>query len=195
MQHYTYIHKTNDGSVFYVGKGRGRRAWVHSGRNRSQSWRDHTKAHGLQVELCGRWETELEAFEHEKFLIAFFKDMGFVLLNKTNGGGGAGGMKQSKESNALRSAALLGRKRPADVGVKIAERLKGRSRDVIPEIEAKRVAAAIAAKSKPVVCVDTGRVFPSLTEAARELGKSIAPISMALSGKRQTAHGFQWRFA
>lgn len=193
--YYTYIHKTKDGKVFYVGKGQGPRARVHSGKNRSKRWHEMVAARGLRVEICAHWGTEREAYDHERFLIWCFLDMGFELLNQTKGGGGASGMTQSAESNALRSKALTGRKRPPEIGQKIAEKLRGRARPVIKEIEEKRVAAAIAAKAKKVLCVDTGEVFDSLSAAARKIGGSIAPISMALHGRRSTAHGYRWRFA
>lgn len=192
---YTYLHKTAAGEVFYVGKGKDRRAWVHSGRNRSASWHQMVSSRGLQVEILAHWPTEAEAFEHEKFLISCFKDMGSCLLNATNGGGGASGMKQSHQSNALRAAALVGRKRSPEVGQKIAERLRGRQRPVVPEVEARRVAAATAARARKVRCVDTGQVFSSLTEAAKFFGGNAGNICSAASGSKPKAYGCSWEYA
>lgn len=192
---YTYIHMADDGEVFYVGKGKGRRAWVHSGRNRSVRWHEFVKSRGLRVEVCATWPTEVQAYEHEKFLISCLESMGKTLLNVTKGGGGASGMTQSKASNALRSSALIGRKRSPEVGQKIAAALRGRTRPVVANVEARRIAACVAAKAKRVLCVETGEVFDSLSDAARSLHASIAPISMALNGKRETAHGYHWRLA
>jgi hypothetical protein len=192
---YTYIHMADDGEVFYVGKGKGRRAWAHSGRNRSARWHEFVKTRGLKVEVCATWPTEEQAYQHEKFLISCLEGVGKTLLNETKGGGGASGMTQSAKSNALRSAALMGRKRGPEVGQKIGAVLRGRTRAVIPEVEARRISACVAAKAKRVLCVETGEVFDSLSDAARSLNASIAPISMALNGKRDTAHGYHWRLA
>ena len=43
------------------------------------------------------WENESEAFEHEKFLIWCFKDMGIKLANLTDGGEGASGAIRTEE--------------------------------------------------------------------------------------------------
>ena len=51
-------------------------------------------------------------FEHEKVLIACFKDMGYKLANLTDGGQGSSGLKQLDETKQKRSNALKGRKRP-----------------------------------------------------------------------------------
>lgn len=192
---YTYLHKTVDGEVFYVGKGKAHRAWAKSGRNRSAAWHEMVSRRGLIVEICAYWPTEKEAYEHEKVLLACFKDMGAKLLNMTAGGGGASGMKQTLESNALRAAALLGRKRPPEIGQKIAEKLRGRARVVIPEIEARRVAAAIKARARRIRCVDTGQVFASLSDAAKFVSGSPGNICSVANGARAKAYGYVWEYA
>ena len=49
-------------------------------------------------------------------------------------------------------------------------------------------------QSKKVMCVETGVVYPSLSEAARQLGFSQGNISSACNGKRKTAYGFHWKY-
>jgi len=94
---YTYAHYKPDNSVFYIGKGHGRRAWAHD--NRNQHWRNIVAKHGAhKVEVLAHWSTEEEAFVHEKFLIACFRDMGFVLANVTSGGEGPSGYKHTLET-------------------------------------------------------------------------------------------------
>ena len=50
------------------------------------------------------------------------------------------------------------------------------------------------ANSKAVRCVETGRIFNSITEAAKELGIDRAHISDACKGKRSTVGGFHWEY-
>ncbi len=84
---YTYLHlRESDNKPFYIGKGRGRRAWSHTSRNRK--WESTVQKHGLKVEILAEWSVEQEAFEHEKFLISCFRDMGHELSNMTDGGEG-----------------------------------------------------------------------------------------------------------
>ena len=96
---YTYAHFRPDNSVFYIGKGHGRRAW--SDKNRNPHWHHITEKHGdYKVEVLAHWPTEQEAFDHEKFLIWCFRDMGYLMANITDGGDGPTGYKHTKETKA-----------------------------------------------------------------------------------------------
>lgn len=46
--------------------------------------------------------------------------------------------------------------------------------------------------SVPVVCLETGEVYPSTHEASRQTGVHRQNISDCLNGKRQTAGGYHW---
>lgn len=98
----TYSHHKPDGTLFYIGKGSLKRA--HAKDNRNAHWKNIVAKHGYKVEVLAQWPTEVEAFEHEKFLISCFRDMGFTLANITGGGDGLSGHKHSNESKAKMSA-------------------------------------------------------------------------------------------
>jgi hypothetical protein len=99
---YTYAHSAPNGMVFYIGKGHGDRAYSFS--DRSHDWKRAVKtSNGVSVRVLAEWSTEIEAFEHEQFLIACFKDMGYDLVNKTDGGKGVFGYRQSDELKAHKS--------------------------------------------------------------------------------------------
>lgn len=96
---YTYAHYKPDNSVFYIGKGRGRRAWAKD--NRNPHWRHVVAKHGEhKVEVLAQWPTEQEAFEHEKFLIWCFRKMGCSMANITDGGDGPSGYRHTDETKA-----------------------------------------------------------------------------------------------
>ncbi len=48
---------------------------------------------------------------------------------------------------------------------------------------------------KPVRCVETRTVFPTIAEAAKAVGTNSRTISSALNGQSFTAAGFHWEFA
>ena len=99
MKFYTYIHKrADDGVVFYIGKGQGNRH--QDTRSRNRYWRNVVAKHGFTAEILSHWPTEDEAFEHEKLLIECFRDMGYKLVNMTDGGEGPSGMVHSEETRA-----------------------------------------------------------------------------------------------
>lgn len=119
---YTYIHRReSDDKPFYVGKGRGKRAWHQNKRN--SYWRNTVAKHGLKVEICAYWATEEQAFEHEKFLIEHFRDLGMPLVNLTDGGEGTAGYKHgAKRLSYLKNNNPA--KRP-DIKAKISENRRG----------------------------------------------------------------------
>ncbi len=93
---YTYVHfRKDDGKPFYVGKGSGNRHLSKVGR--SVYWKNVVGKHGLDSKIMCAWQYEKDAFEHERFLIQCFRDMGFQLTNLTDGGEGASGAKRTEE--------------------------------------------------------------------------------------------------
>lgn len=104
---YTYAHYKPEGGLFYIGKGKRRRAYAMDGRN--SHWQNIVNKYGRpHVELLAKWDTEQEAFDHEKLLISCFKDMKIVLANKSDGGEGTSGHKFSEQQLKNLSNAHLG---------------------------------------------------------------------------------------
>lgn len=79
---YVYLHRTESGRVFYVGKGQGGRAW--SKKNRNPSWRRTASRQGLVVELLYKDLPEKRALELEIETIAYYGREN--LVNLTDGG-------------------------------------------------------------------------------------------------------------
>lgn len=48
---------------------------------------------------------------------------------------------------------------------------------------------------RPVLCVETGKIYESLTEAAKDVGRCISAIAQVLSGKSHVCAGYHWRYA
>ena len=104
---FTYAHYKPEGGLFYIGKGKRRRAYAMDGRN--SHWQNIVNKYGRPtVKLLARWDTEQEALNHEKLLISCFRDMGYQLANKAEGGTGASGYKFTDEQKKNLALAHIG---------------------------------------------------------------------------------------
>jgi len=113
---FTYAHYKPEGGLFYIGKGKRKRAYAMD--NRNPYWHNIVNKYGRPtVKLLAGWDTEQEAFEHEKLLILCFKDMGYKLANITDGGEGTSGYKHTPEQKEKNRQAKLG-KAPWNKGTK-----------------------------------------------------------------------------
>jgi len=86
MEYYTYAFLREDRTPYYIGKGKGKRAY-----DKKRSFFIPPKE---RIIFLKKNLTEKQAFEHEKYMIFIFgrKNNGSgILLNKTNGGDGASG--------------------------------------------------------------------------------------------------------
>jgi len=91
VDHYVYTHQRADkGSVFYVGKGQGSRAW-HISRRSNKHWHSTAKKHGVIVKIIKDGMTECCALTLEKIIIS---RIGLAnLCNLTLGGEGSTGYR------------------------------------------------------------------------------------------------------
>jgi hypothetical protein len=104
---YTYAHYTPAGKLFYIGKGQRKRCESAAGRN--NSWKEIvSKEGGFKTEILSRFDSEIDCFEHEIFLIDCFRSMGFELCNKAHGGQGSSGWTHTKEWKVSASSKRAG---------------------------------------------------------------------------------------
>lgn len=134
---YTYIWRDAAGTPFYVGKGKGRRA--QNTTRRSEEFKRVHAVGGCTVDIVDWFIHESQAHAFEVELIARYgrRDMGGLLVNKTDGGEGSSGWVPSAETRAKISkansgwvhtptaiakmrAANVGRKHSAETRAKIA---------------------------------------------------------------------------
>lgn len=142
-----YLHARPTGAVFYVGKGRAKRALSLSARNPYHgSIIQKYKKENIIVRFieCSNEET---AFELEKGLIKCFRKMGSRLANITNGGEGTSGLVHSLETKAKIS--LRSRNNQHNLGGKqsqeACEQIRQANKQLIwvhRDLEQKRVVAS-----------------------------------------------------
>ena len=123
MEYYTYAYLREDKSPYYIGKGKGNRAYRRR-KTDIKPPKDKSRILILKQNL-----TEEEAFRHEVYMIAVFgrKDLGTgILHNRTDGGEGLSGLVHSEETKRKVSDANKGRTQSEETRKKRSEALKGK---------------------------------------------------------------------
>jgi len=145
---YVYTHRrATDGQVFYVGKGRGRRAFERSRGN--PHWHNVVNKHGLEVVLVATGLDEETAFDTERQLISFYRSIGLRLANMTDGGEGASGYRFSEIAKERKRASQ--RAANARPEVKARRSVAARDKWQDPEFHAQVSAIQKEAQNRPAV--------------------------------------------
>ena len=126
MIYYTYAYLREDKTPYYIGKGKGNRAYKRR-KTDIKPPKDKSRIIVLKQNL-----TEEEAFRHEVYMIAVFgrKDLGTgILQNRTDGGEGASGAIKSDETRKKLSEANKGRTYSEETRKKMSEANKNPSKE------------------------------------------------------------------
>ena len=122
--YYTYAYLREDRTPYYVGKGRGTRAY------RKDRVGVKPPNNKNRILILKKDITEEEAFKHEIYMIAVFgrKDLGTgILRNRTDGGEGSSGVIISEETRRKISEASKGRTLSEEHKRKLIEANKGKT--------------------------------------------------------------------
>lgn len=176
-----YIHyRLDTNTPFYVGEGRPRRPYTKC--NRNQWWSNITNKHGRRVEIIKTDLTKAEAIALETELIKKLIEEGHILVNVIE---------------CTKSVYLEKRVSP-----RLSEWNRQHSGKLSPTYGLKRPDLSQRNKSgtfkrfvKPVKCIETGKIFNSVTEACIFFNKpKSSHIVQHLSNKRKTAFGHTWEY-
>jgi group I intron endonuclease len=217
-----YTHSKPNGDVFYIGKGVPKRPYKNSGRN--VWWHRVVEKHGsYAVTIVEDALTNDEALELEILLIGEAREAGLPLCNLTDGGEGLVGFKHSEESRrkmriSNRGKTKSGHKLSAEHRQKLSDAHMGKTlseehRAILSEAQKGRVvtaetrskiSAALTGKPiseehkaklhKPVRCIETGEVFPSVNDACRKLGVHRQNIAKVAKGQLKQTGGYRFEY-
>lgn len=194
---YVYLHrKATDNSVFYVGKGKERRAWSKSSRN--PFWHNIVKKHGYRVDVVFDGLSEDDSLQVEIDTILEMRYFGCKLANITNGGDGVSGMFHSDETKKRLSEIGMGRKPSASAVEKIVAKNTGKKRSDAIKAQFKD---AQAWRRKPLYC-SNGMVFNGIEDAVSWVRKNTQFVSAlpsaiccaALQKKNGAAYMLRWSY-
>lgn len=179
-RHYVYLHRrASDQLPFYVGKGKGRRAWDKNGRNRY--WRLIAEKHGHDVTIVREDLSEPCALALERVGISILRGRGAELANQVDGGGGISGWHHSAEAKARIGAA-------SKVRVLTPKTLAAlRARDGMPISEEHRRKLSAAKKGKP-------KATPHSEETRRKISASHMGMRPSAETLRRLSESHKGKF-
>jgi hypothetical protein len=126
---YVYEHwRLDRDECFYVGKGKGNRAYILKDRNRHHKAimaKLNREGFAMEVRIVESGLSEQRALDFEVERIAFWREVGADLANVTNGGEGVSGLKHSEETKAMWSQKRKGRPVPLEGRIKRSQSMKG----------------------------------------------------------------------
>ena len=227
--YYVYEHiRLDKMEPFYIGKGKGERAYD---LYRNDHHDAITDKYGHAVVIIADNLTEEEAYWLERDTIEDYvfnlgngidikghNDYDNELPHLTNmdwgGIGGKSGIKHSEEHNKKISEALKGENNPLygehhseEHNKKISESMKGKNKgknsfENKTKEEMETIGKKISEKvSKKVICITTGKIFNSVTEASNYYNVSKGNISSCCRGTRkstgelQDGTKLQWKYS
>lgn len=174
--HYVYIHRRKtDGAPFYVGKGKGRRAWQKYGRNRY--WNHVEQKHGFEVQIVKDNLPEPCALSLERIIVSTIKE---PLANMTEGGGGTTGWKHSEETKARIGAHWKGRK----LNERQMEALRqSNAKRVMTDEWRKRLSEASKRRKRTAQSPETRAKIAASHIGLRPSAETLKKMSLAKKGK------------
>lgn len=208
MEYYIYAHKRIDnGEIFYIGKGSGKRAYIKS--NRNEYWKRIANKYGYEILFLKRGLSEEDSYKYEIDLIAKYKKIGQCYANFTNGGDGVN--VSVRWWNDKISKSLLGIKRYSGVDnpsykdvISKEELLKLYVEDGLNITQISNMynisTTTIASRLKEngiqsrekgrkkikIICIEDGIEFNSISDAAKYYNLYRENIKKVIEGKYKT---------
>jgi group I intron endonuclease len=218
-QYYVYVHiRPDTKSIFYVGKGKGKRAWHYH--NRNKHWQRIVNKNGgeFEVNLLAEGLTDEQAIGKERFYIALYGRQN--LCNLTDGGESNEGWVPSIETRNRISASNKGRIMSPETRKKLSRAITGKVIGPCPPSVREKISRANSGSNngmfgrritesakrlqreklsgeqnylaKPIINLQTGIFYPTLQEAAETIGMKRGTLWTMIAGVRKNKTSFQY---
>lgn len=210
---YVYGHFIPGNDVpFYIGKGRGRRAYHLY--DRSDFWKSVVKKYGYEVKILHENLTSEEALAREVELISLYgrRDLKTgILVNQTNGGDGVNG--HSTEARQKISDSHRGKPLSDFHKKKISEANKGR---IVSQEAREKIKNTLIGKPRPAAVIEKmrqsltgkgGKVilqydlennlikeYNTITQAVKENGLCYRSVRRVLKGQLKQTRGYVFKY-
>ena len=139
---------------------------------------------GLNKEQAHQMETELiKAYKSNDAQFGY---------NHSSGGEGKTGCAPSLETREKIRSKLIGTHRPETVRLKLSVAHSGKRLSEEHKNKIKKSCENL--NSKKVICVTTGKTYPSATVASRETGVSRSGITACCRGETASCKNFVWEY-
>lgn len=216
-EYYTYIHLRPDtNAVFYVGRGKGKRAYHPYNRNRH--WQNVVKKNKgvFDVVIVDTDLTHLESAKKEIELIAFYER--HTLTNLSDGGEGNNGWMPSEETRSKISNWHKGKVVSESTRQKISQVVTGTIKGPRPEHVKQKISAANSGNgngmfgrkiteeakqkqrdkltgsqnylAKPIINLQTGIFYDTLQQASDSIGIKRGTLWAMIAGRNNNKTSF-----
>lgn len=201
---YAHIKRTNN-DIFYIGKGKGKRAWIIKGR--SKYWNNIINKHEYYIKILKENLSETDALILEKQYISQLNN----LCNLTKGGEGISGFKFSNESKLKKSKSALGNtyklgktslgsgRNKGIISPFLGKHHTNESKEKIRKnnsnknkTESHKCNISIS-NSIPIKCIETNIIFKNALEAEKIMGISKRMIREVCRGLRNKAKNYTFK--
>lgn len=140
-----------------------------------------------------------DACSKEIELIEFYKSNNpkFGYNISSGGESGASGIVHTQESRDKNRKAHLGFKHTEETKIKIGQNgwtKKNKGNIVFSEEHKQKMRKAKQKIARAIICIETGEIFQSICECARQLNLSKRNIGHVLKGRRKTYHKLHFKY-
>ena len=189
MEYYTYAYLREDGTPYYIGKGKGKR--IYSTHRKFKPPKDKSRIIFLKQNL-----TEEEAFRHEVYMIAVFgrKDLRTgILRNRTDGGEGPSGAVRSVETRNKMSIAKNNMSDETRNKMSIAKNnMSDETRNKMSIAQKGRIGIATLKYNYKKYSIKESKIYETnnLNAFCKEYSLNHSPLFKTINGSRKQHKGF-----